>query len=209
MSKPINHCKRWSKEENQKLIEELSSGMLIEDMCRQHGRSDGSIRSRIREIAYNMHIDGKTITEIKTITNLDDNFILEVIAKKNKYGKKPQDKKDMLETSEKIAEEKHRNIDDDERDMLEIIEDFKLVNERVERIGKLLSKIDFSLLKSQILRDVILSMEKLDTTISVLRSKAGDVVSRKTITNMDEIKEKFVSNHDILVSLLDKLEITN
>ena len=103
---PINHCQRWSKEEEEKLLMAIESGFPNKIIAETFGRSIGGITSRIRVIAVRLYKDGKTFEEIKKITNLSDQKLNECISRydnKKKYKKG----KYVEHTKEKEKEKKY------------------------------------------------------------------------------------------------------
>lgn len=96
--KPLNHGKKWNEEELKQLLKELKKNKNIKDIAQIHGRTEGGIISRCKEVAYDMYSKKKNIDEIVKITKLDENTINEVIKQKNlmlEKKKKKQDKGDF------------------------------------------------------------------------------------------------------------------
>jgi len=86
---PSNMGQKWSDEEEILLLDELNNNIDIEIIAQKHGRTIGGINSRRREIAYKMYLKNVSIEEIIRQTKLDNNYIEEIIKKKqNKNSKK-------------------------------------------------------------------------------------------------------------------------
>jgi hypothetical protein len=59
---------RWTPEEETQLIDALGNNKDVEDIAKDHKRTPGGIRSRMREIAVRMiETDGKSIEEVSDI----------------------------------------------------------------------------------------------------------------------------------------------
>lgn len=54
----------WTSEEEEKLLQSLSDGKSMAEISREHDRTPGSIKSRVRRIAVQMIGNGKTIEEV-------------------------------------------------------------------------------------------------------------------------------------------------
>ena len=76
---PINNGKSWTIEEENKLLQELKNNNYFNKIVEDHKRTIGSIKSRINQIAYNMHVKGKSNEEISTITKITENDLLSII----------------------------------------------------------------------------------------------------------------------------------
>jgi len=60
----MNIGKKWSIEEETRLLDELASGMTILEISNLHGRTSGAISSRQRHMAANFYSDGMSVKEI-------------------------------------------------------------------------------------------------------------------------------------------------
>lgn len=72
---------RWSCDEENTLLKELNDNMKISKIAEIHNRTNGSIGSRRRKIAYKMHVDNVDICEIEQKTKLTKLQILKIISK--------------------------------------------------------------------------------------------------------------------------------
>ena len=82
-----NMGQRWTTEEENTLLEELDKNINIEIIAQIHNRTVGGIRGRQQTIAYNMHLKNVSIEEIIIKTRLDEEQIMETIARKEKPRK--------------------------------------------------------------------------------------------------------------------------
>ena len=67
--------KRWSEDEVNSLIEELSEKLPKDEIAKRHQRSPKAIDSRIFAIIYQKHIEGLSNVEIEKITGISDEEI--------------------------------------------------------------------------------------------------------------------------------------
>ena len=70
MFKPSNHGMKWTVDEENKLLEELSDKDVI-IIAKNHNRTTGSIHSKRNEIAYKMHVNGTDMEDIMKKTKFD------------------------------------------------------------------------------------------------------------------------------------------
>jgi hypothetical protein len=98
---PTNFYKNWTVDEENTILEELSKDMDISAIAEAHERTLGSITSRIKDIAYRMHIKSVSMEEIMQKTKLNNIEILDHIARKeNQLKKKSPDVAQNLEIAE-------------------------------------------------------------------------------------------------------------
>ena len=67
--------KRWSEDEVNSLILELTDKLPKEEIAKRHQRSPKAIDSRIFAVVYQKHIEGTTNAEIGKITGMSDEEI--------------------------------------------------------------------------------------------------------------------------------------
>jgi len=79
---PSAKGKRWSKEEDARLLDQVSREIPTSDIADQHNRTQGGITSRLREIACRMSSENVSLEEIKRLTTLSECQITDAIAKK-------------------------------------------------------------------------------------------------------------------------------
>lgn len=66
----INHNTRWTNNEEKILLDKIASNSKIIDISHQLKRTSGAIVARLKHIACNLDKEGKSLNEIKKITNL-------------------------------------------------------------------------------------------------------------------------------------------
>ena len=106
---PSNLGKKWSREEEYLLLEELNENMDINIIAEKHKRTYNSICSRQKEIAYKMFILDISITEIMNKTKLNEIQIREFIEKKYKQISVSKIIKEAKKET-KLEAKKHKQI---------------------------------------------------------------------------------------------------
>jgi hypothetical protein len=79
---------KWSDLEEQQLLNELEIDMNHTDIAENHKRTIGGIRSRIRQMAYIMHSNGKESTEIMRMLRITETDLKECIRRVSLQKKK-------------------------------------------------------------------------------------------------------------------------
>ena len=73
----------WKDEELIQLLTSVKNKESIQDIAKKHSRTEGGIRSRLRVLAAEYYTnDDKSIDEIKAITGLDKESIIDAIQKR-------------------------------------------------------------------------------------------------------------------------------
>ena len=98
--KPTNHNKPWTRKDEDYLLNGLKDNESLVSIALSMKRTKGSIASRVKIIAYEMYMDGKSMNEILEITKLGEITLREYILKK-------EEAKEAKETK-KINEEKNK-----------------------------------------------------------------------------------------------------
>jgi len=88
-----NFGEKWTEQEEDILLDELDKNMDIRMIASKHNRSIGGIHSRIKVIAYKLHLKNNSIEEIIKKTKLDNITIKQIIEYKSKSQKDKSDKK--------------------------------------------------------------------------------------------------------------------
>lgn len=109
---PTNNGKKWSEEENEQLIKNISlhKGNRAE-VATIHERTQRSIRSQINKIAFKMHNSNISIEEIKTATYLSEYEIKQIIERRTKHkqsGDKMNDINFVVEEVETINKQRKK-----------------------------------------------------------------------------------------------------
>jgi len=99
-----NNGKRWSNEEDEQLIEELSQNLSFEELSNIHQRSISAIKGRIFIKAVNDHKNGVTIEVIYSKYNLNETTFHEALEYVKKMENKKEDEKG--ENKKEIKKEK-------------------------------------------------------------------------------------------------------
>lgn len=90
---PTNHNKPWTCDLEKYLLDELKDNKSHESIAIDMKRTRGSITCRVKVIAYEMYMDGKSINEILEITKLGEITLREYILKKEEAKIKYEEKK--------------------------------------------------------------------------------------------------------------------
>ena len=86
-----NGWKKWSKKEENELLEEIEE-FNIEEIAKLHKRTNGGISSRLCVIASRLMDEGKSLEEVLKITKISEEDL-------NKYISKTEKKKDNKKTT--------------------------------------------------------------------------------------------------------------
>ena len=87
--------KSWTLEEENQLIDSLSTGKEISDIANEHKRTMGGIKSRIRVIAFRMvETDGLTMEEVSAKLRLTPEEIKDALQRRRSRIAQPKTKPD-------------------------------------------------------------------------------------------------------------------
>lgn len=111
---PINMGNKWEKDEDNILLEELKKNTDIKSIADNHQRTIGSIKSRIKLIAYNMYMQNIQMHEIINITKLNEEVIRDIINKKKK------EKKVSLHVNTQLFNEHNTDITEIKKEISEL-----------------------------------------------------------------------------------------
>ena len=92
-SNPVAKGKRWTEDEETRLLLEIKGGDTITDIARAHDRTYGGITSRLREIACKMLGHGKDMREVMEDTQLTEAQVNDALDRKQQSASKSQNKK--------------------------------------------------------------------------------------------------------------------
>jgi Werner syndrome ATP-dependent helicase len=70
-----NHNSKWTHDQEDRLLNDLALNKKIRVISGELGRTDGSIRSRLKQIACRLYSEGKSLEEISRITKLGEDKI--------------------------------------------------------------------------------------------------------------------------------------
>ena len=91
-SNPVAKGKRWTEDEETRLLLEIKGGDTITDIARTHDRTYGGITSRLREIACKMLGHGKDMREVMEDTQLTEAQVNDALDRKQQSANKSQNK---------------------------------------------------------------------------------------------------------------------
>lgn len=84
---PLNIGKPWTPSEKSQLLDEFKEGLPIDQIATRHGRTAGSIRSRLEDIAVEMYSSKVSEVEIYQKTGVTLGKVIERMQKKSKTAK--------------------------------------------------------------------------------------------------------------------------
>lgn len=143
---PCNLGQKWTEQEEDILLDELHKNMNIHMIASNHNRSTGGIQSRIKVIAYKLHLKNDSTEEIIKKTKLDNITIKQIIEYKSKSQKDiPNKKSEISENSLSTPQNSIFKIL--QKEMCEIkndIKELKIINKELIEIIKAyeMKKID-------------------------------------------------------------------
>jgi hypothetical protein len=125
---PSNMGQKWTDEEETLMLEELNKNIDIKTISQNHNRTIGGITSRLRDIAYKMHLKNISIEEIIKQTKLDEMCIRHTIEKKQSNTPKKIEIKKQISIENEIVEMKN-DIKELKFSIKELVEMMKAVYE--------------------------------------------------------------------------------
>jgi hypothetical protein len=84
MNFPERHGNRWTKEEENRLLQELEDNISIEQVSNNHKRSVKGIKARIRMFVREFYQAGMDIEDIVRKTRLSEEDVFDAMKKDNK-----------------------------------------------------------------------------------------------------------------------------
>lgn len=87
--------KKWTSEEDKQLLDEIRKDMTIGKISTVHGRTRGSILSRINNIVCKLHKDGVPLDYICCITKLPHGKIKNIICHEDKFAENDNNKDEV------------------------------------------------------------------------------------------------------------------
>ncbi len=91
---PENMGKAWSDEEIIELLLEIRDKKSHQEIAEKHKRTIGGITSRLRQLAWEYHTEGKTLEQIQKYTGLSKDTILDSITKHEVQEARKEKKKE-------------------------------------------------------------------------------------------------------------------
>ena len=82
----------WREPEVSALLKEIKDGITIQHIAKSHKRTEGGIRSRLREIAYDKYKDKMSINDIVELTRLSKDDVIDVINRREYADDKKAEK---------------------------------------------------------------------------------------------------------------------
>jgi phosphoribosylformylglycinamidine (FGAM) synthase-like enzyme len=143
---PSSFGSKWTDNEEKQLLDEIARNIDTQIIAEKHGRTLGGINSRIREIAYKMHISNFTIDKIIEATRLTKEQIDEIVERKERYKKEKKERTANntnnsinKNSTEHILHIKQYNYDED---INKIKKQLNAIENKIDRLFDLLKTLE-------------------------------------------------------------------
>lgn len=85
-NKPKNQGQRWTLEEENELLTELSSNLTLDTIAKNHERTIKGIQERCKHIAFQMFLNNASIDTVQRVTKISDDTVFGLLQKKNEMN---------------------------------------------------------------------------------------------------------------------------
>jgi len=102
-TQPARKGKAWTIEEDNKLLESVKNDKSIEDIAREHDRTEGGVWSHLCVIAHRLYKENTPMGTIVTITGLTEREVLDHIKRVEFTEDKKSEKKDEPPARKKLV----------------------------------------------------------------------------------------------------------
>ena len=130
-----NMGKPWREPEVTALLKEIKDGITIQEIAKSHKRTEGGIRSRLREIAYDKYKEQMSINDIMELTRLSKDDVIDTITRREYADEKKAEKskKPSPVVIAKEAEVLSKTLEPktEKSELQEILKTLKSLEERV------------------------------------------------------------------------------
>lgn len=135
----------WSENEEKQLLQEIQKKVPFEMIAELHERTEGGIRSRLREIAANYYFNNNlSVSEIQKFTGLSVDQISDAISRRQnrvekKEQKKTKEKQKILIKDSPVFQEpkKEETPVSDTKEIISLLKDIKVL------LTKFLEKVEY------------------------------------------------------------------
>jgi DNA polymerase II small subunit/DNA polymerase delta subunit B len=141
---PDNLGKKWEKTEETQLLDELNKNIPISEIALLHNRTPGGITSRIRLIAYNMHIQNISMEKIIEETKLSENEINIEIQKRENRPTKKEKPKDIIKEKpkeNKVISMKYSNYEELNYDIREMKSEISQLKSTIQELVEMMKAV--------------------------------------------------------------------
>lgn len=125
----------WREPEVSTLLKEIKDGIRIQEIAKSHKRTEGGIRSRLREIAYDKYKEQMSINDIMELTRLSKDDVIDTITRREYADEKKAEKskKPSPVVIAKEAEVLSKTLEpkSEKSELQEILKTLKSLEERV------------------------------------------------------------------------------
>jgi hypothetical protein len=143
---PSSFGSKWTDNEEKQLLDEIARNIDTQIIAEKHGRTLGGINSRIRGIAYKMHISNFTIDKIIEATRLTKEQIDEIVERRERYKKEKKERtanntNNIINknSTEHILHIKQYNYDED---INKIKKQLNAIENKIDRLFDLLKTLE-------------------------------------------------------------------
>ena len=119
----------WDDNEQKELLKSIAKGKIISDIAKEHDRTEGGIRARLRHIAVEYYNKDYSIDDIEQLTGLDKDLIGKDIAR-HLYNKEHP----KIKTNHKSASKPATNSNN------EIVNTLNDIKRSIDKLINLLEK---------------------------------------------------------------------
>jgi len=177
---------KWTNDEEKQLMDEISQGIDIDTICKNHGREIGGIKSRISMFIVNKYNDNYTIEELSDMFKINTTIIEEIIEKNESRIKNKKCNDD------KISMHGEKWTDDEENKLIEELQS-GLNNEWISANHKRTISSINAKIKMLILQDCVNGINHND--IAIKFNKSIEEINK--ILEYNSVKyDKMVNGHN-------------
>lgn len=127
---------KWTKQEDEKLLEEIKLNLDYDEIAKIHKRTLIGIKKRLEIIAYDMYFDEISMDEITLKTKISEEQINIIIKEKQQKYEKKNNINDYTKKQKKVNKIADNNVI--ETDIIEIKKQLENINTNIENIFNLL-----------------------------------------------------------------------
>jgi predicted transcriptional regulator len=123
---PSNMGKPWLDDEVLQLLQNIRKKKAISDIAQEHGRTEGGIRGRLKQLAFDYYKEGRTIEVIEKFTGLSKEHIESTIESR-KIG-------DIIRERKRAAKEANATVKPENTDkvtMKDLMNALKSIDEKL------------------------------------------------------------------------------
>ena len=101
---------KWTNEEEAQLLKEIANNLSYEEIALEHKRQPNGIMIRVRQLAYKMFTNGKSIEEVRRDTKLLEKDLADVKKRFDANELKKKNKDKTYDVDELVQQVKNLNV---------------------------------------------------------------------------------------------------